>query len=114
MSSNSLVREWERSSVDSFAAMLPNCDTSIDEEFASLISAALRQPAVNINDITSEFEVNRSTVHRWANGKTKPHVLVRPLIVDFIIKKLKDFSSLKEEIRKNNYQLEQKNSLKAG
>jgi hypothetical protein len=37
-------------------------------------------------DLAERFGVNLSTVGRWASGKNAPHVMMRPVIIDWIQK----------------------------
>jgi hypothetical protein len=37
-----------------------------------------------------KFGVNPSTIARWASGKNAPHVMVRPIIIDWVSKYVQD------------------------
>jgi DNA-binding transcriptional regulator YiaG len=56
------------------------------ETFASSIYAAVNYYRVKPGDMARKFGVNPSTIARWASGKNAPHVMVRPIIIDWVRK----------------------------
>lgn len=92
-----LLKSWEKHSLLGVVAFLDRCDPSNDETFAKVIDSAVGRFGLSASAIAEEFEIDRSTVNRWAGGKTKPHHLVRPIIVRWIRDQL---SSQAEELTK--------------
>lgn len=43
-------------------------------------------------DFAREFRVSRSTIKRWREGRTAPHIAVRKTVFNFLIKKTESLS----------------------
>lgn len=81
---------WEKENILVFGSLLEDCDPSDDDTFTEIMHYALERYGFKAKQIAEKFEINSSTVGRWALGANKPHPLVRPLIVDWLKEQIKE------------------------
>lgn len=64
------------------------CDAWLDKpdesEFAVLVTGALQGLGILQRDLAQEFEVQVSTVSRWASGASKPHPRLQRQVIQSI------------------------------
>lgn len=79
-----ILEAWEKHNLLGFVAFLETCDATNDITFSEIIKHSLERYGVTATQIAKQFEIDTSTASRWAAGKSKPHHLVRPLVVSWI------------------------------
>lgn len=78
------LKAWEKHNLLGFVGYLETCDVTDDETFAQVVQYALEFCGIKGTQVAKQFEIDPSTISRWATGRSKPHRLVRPLVVEWI------------------------------
>jgi len=71
-------------------------------DFASIVRNGLNLLGSLQRDFATEFDVNESTISRWAKGSAKPLPRFQKLVVKSILKKAKKLANLYEESTEEN------------
>lgn len=89
MKKSSIGRAWEREQIRSLLSFIDARSAEDEQSFAEILNAATSGSfGLTATKIAANFEIDRSTVARWANGETKPKRFVRSHIVDYIVSEL--------------------------
>lgn len=67
-------------------------DTNPDskEYFHNVVCGAIEMSLIDCKSLAEKFGVNKGTISRWANKKTLPHPMVRPVIVEWVREQVKN------------------------
>lgn len=76
--------QTEASGLETFASILSDFNPNESDEFTSLVGAAVERYGITPVMLTDQFGATRGTISRWISGKSLPHALVRPMIIDWI------------------------------
>lgn len=105
MSSNSPAEKFahmmtpQSEALEKFAAVLKSglLDPKDPSDFQQIMDAAINRYHVRPEDLASQCQVSRPSISRWVSGKSLPHVLMRPLIIDWLISHIIDKSKLSND-----------------
>ena len=68
----------------------PRVDLDSEEAFWGMLSEAVRHFDVIPRELAQELNVNLSTVNRWCNGKSAPHLLVRKAVHSIVLRRVEE------------------------
>lgn len=80
------------------AKLIITSNSGNDEEFALIISYAIKYWGVETAKLGDKFGAHPSTVNRWSRGKSAPIAYIRPMIFTWIAE---DLERRADEIQKS-------------
>ncbi len=77
-------------SLHAFHASLTNPEIDLDDReiFCSVVREAVNHFGVSAQAIADELNVSLSTVNRWSNDKSSPHILVRKVVHANVVRQI--------------------------
>lgn len=72
------------SSMEKMAALIEQTDEIDSNAFQIIVDYSTRVYGIEPTLVADRFSVNKGTVSRWASGKSLPHVMARPTIINWI------------------------------
>ena len=82
--------------------MLKNERLQNRAQFSNLMKAVFSNGYLNPRDLSNDMGFNVSTVYRWIENRTAPHLAVWPLIQDWLLQKISDEINKINEINEIN------------
>lgn len=71
--------------IKEFADVVQQIDIKDDDTFADMLCCAVHHYGISIDGIAAESSHDRTTVSRWVNGHSFPHVSKRKGIVQYVL-----------------------------
>lgn len=67
-----------------YASLIESADPKNDEDFTTVIHHSVEICGIGVLRFVEEFGVSTGTISRWVRGKSIPHPMARPRILEWV------------------------------